>query len=94
MAIRALLLWVIYSGVGVLMLKAALDRRRAVARWRAAVGGDFDKTQRCFVTELELDRRRLPPEAERLLRLSRVSLSFGLGMVGLALTVQTITLGD
>ncbi|MFZ4120911.1 MAG: hypothetical protein ACOYKM_04535 [Caulobacterales bacterium] len=91
---RAILQGVIFGGVGVLMVKAALERRAAVSRWRAAVGGDYDKAQRCFVTELELDRRRLPPEAARLLRTSRANYAFGLGLMAFALVLQTMTLGD
>lgn len=89
---RTILLWVIYTGLGVLFVKAALERRAAAQLWREANGGPFDFKQRKFTTELELDRAKLPPAAQRELQHARRDLGFALMLLPVALAIQTLTL--
>jgi hypothetical protein len=75
MAWAHLLFFALYVGLGIEMLRALFKRRDALSAWRAAVGGDFDKGQRRFVTSLDLDHARLPKDAVRLLQQSRRTLA-------------------
>jgi hypothetical protein len=89
---RTILLWLIYTGLGLLLVKSALERRAAAQLWREANGGPFDFKQKKFTTELELDRAKLPPAAARELQHARRDLGFALMLLPLALTIQTLTL--
>jgi hypothetical protein len=94
MMLRTLLLWAIYAGLGTMAVKAALERREAARLWRDAVGGPYDFKQKRFAVELELDRAVLPDKARRMLLLARRDMGFVLLLLPVALTIQTITLGE
>jgi hypothetical protein len=94
MSAQAFLLWMIYAGLGALTVKSALERKAAARMWQEAVGGPYDFAQKRFVVELELDRAVLPPKAAQMLRRSRRDMGFVLLLLPLALTIQTINLGE
>ena len=70
-----LLFFALYVGLGIEMLRAIFKRRSALALWRQSVGGGYDKAQRRFVTNLDLDRARLPRAADDLMQQSRRTLA-------------------
>jgi hypothetical protein len=92
-AIEYLIVAMIFIGAAAAMVRAVLLRREAVSAWRAAVGGKFDARQRRFVTDLDLDRARLPPAALRKLTESRRALIAGalVGLIG-ALAMYWVTI--
>lgn len=90
--IELIIMALIYAGAGVAIIRAIFLRREAVQAWRAAIGGDFDRRQHRFATELELDRARLPPEAARKLLESRRALLAGVSALGVALLVNFFVL--
>ncbi|MBI1185923.1 MAG: hypothetical protein GC206_01035 [Alphaproteobacteria bacterium] len=69
--IELVIVAIIYAAAGLAFVQAFLLRRAAVRAWRKSIGGAFDKRQHRFATELEIDRARLPPEAQRKLMDSR-----------------------
>ncbi|MBU6408519.1 MAG: hypothetical protein KGS44_15550 [Alphaproteobacteria bacterium] len=91
---KTALLGVIYTGLGALFVKSALQRRSAVRLWREANGGPFDLKQRLFITEQELERAKLPPESARMLGLARRDLGFAMTLLMAALIIQNVTLGE
>lgn len=60
-----------YVLLGIEMVRAVFLRRAAVSAWRESNGGAFDTHQRRFVTDLDLDRAKLPPASVALLHRSR-----------------------
>ncbi len=90
--IELLIVALIYAGAGVAMVRAIFLRRAALKAWRAAIGGQFDKRQHRFATELDLDRARLPPEAARKLFESRRVLAAGAGALGVAIILNFFVL--
>jgi hypothetical protein len=79
----------IFVGASAAMVRAVLLRHEAVAAWRRAIGANFDASQRRFATYLELDRARLPPEAQAKLRESQRALFAG-GIVGIVAAVLLV----
>ena len=79
----------IFVGASVAMVRAVLLRHEAVAAWRKAIGTSFDASQHRFVTYLDLDRARLPPEAREKLRESQRALLAG-GVVGIIAAVLLV----
>ncbi|NWG54550.1 MAG: hypothetical protein HXY28_12585 [Hydrogenophilaceae bacterium] len=69
--IELVIVAIVYAAAGLAFVQAFLLRRAAVREWRRAIGGRFDKRQHKFATELEIDRARLPPEAQKKLLDSR-----------------------
>jgi hypothetical protein len=90
--IELIILAFIYAGAGVAMIRAIFLRREAVSAWRNAIGGEFDRRQHRFATELDLDRARLPPEAARKLFESRRVLLAGIGALGIAMLLNAFVL--
>jgi hypothetical protein len=82
----------IYAGAGVAFVRAVILRREALAAWREAVGGSFDTGQRRFITDLDLDRARLPPGAARKLIESRRVLVAGSLALMIALFLNFLVL--
>jgi hypothetical protein len=76
----------IFIGASAAMVRSILLRYEAVAAWRKAIGANFDASQRRFVTYLDLDRARLPPEARAKLQESQRALFAG-GIVGIVAAV-------
>ncbi|MGE3302570.1 MAG: hypothetical protein AB7M12_05600 [Hyphomonadaceae bacterium] len=72
-----LLVALIFTGAAAAMLRAIWLRREAVSFWRASAGGKFDAGQCRFVTDLDLDRARLPANARAKLAESRKALVQG-----------------
>lgn len=79
----------IFVGASAAMVRAILLRYEAVAAWRKAIGASFDAKQRRFATYLDLDRARLPPEAQKKFRESQRALLAG-GVVGILAAVLLI----
>lgn len=86
--IELLIVAVIYAAGGVAFIMSFLLRRAAVREWRKAIGGEFDKRQHKFATELEIDRARLPPAAQKKLTDSRRALLAGSIVLGIALLIN------
>ncbi|MBL8550698.1 MAG: hypothetical protein JNJ73_12010 [Hyphomonadaceae bacterium] len=86
------ILALIYAGAGVAFVRAVILRREAVAAWRQAAGGTFDKRQHKFITDLDLDRARLPPLAARKLIESRRVLVAGSAALMIALLLNFLVL--
>lgn len=84
-----LIFFALYVGLGAMMIQSWLKRRSAVEAWRRAAGGAFDRKQKRFVTDLDLDHATLPDDARALLRESRngflIALSALMGLLGLQL---------
>ncbi|HWA22850.1 MAG TPA: hypothetical protein VG735_10685 [Caulobacterales bacterium] len=79
----------IFVGASAAMVRAVLLRHEAVAAWRRAIGANFDASQHRFATYLDLDRARLPPEAQAKLRESHRALFAG-GIVGIVAAVLLV----
>lgn len=92
MAWAHMILFALFAGLGVEMVRAILQRRKAIALWRDAVGGGFDAREHRFVTDLDLDRANLPPDARAMLQRSRRSLMVCLIAMAVLLAVQMIVL--
>jgi hypothetical protein len=91
MAWAHLLFFAAYVGLGLELLRATFKRRAALAAWRAAAGGAFDRGQHRFVTNLDLDGARLPEPARRLLKESRQSMAI-CGVILIALLALQLLL--
>lgn len=87
-----LVLFALFTGVGVEMVRAIFQRRRAIALWRSSVGGGYDARQHRFVTDLDLDRADLPPDARALLLRSRRSLLACLIAMAVLMAVQVFVM--
>ena len=85
-AIEFAIVGLIFVGASAAMVRAILLRHEAVAAWRRAIGTNFDAGQRRFATYLELDKARLPPEAQAKLRESQRALLAG-GIVGIVAAI-------
>ncbi len=91
--IELVILAFVYAGAGAAMIRAILLRRQAIAAWRRAAGGVFDRSAHRFANELEIDRApRLPAEARRKLFESRRVLAIGFGALLLALVLNFVVL--
>ena len=86
--IELVIVAVIYAAAGLAFIQAFLLRRAAVREWRKTIGGAFDKRQHKFATELEIDRARLPPEAQKRLMESRRVLLAGSVVLAIALALN------
>jgi hypothetical protein len=86
--IELVIVAVVYAAAGLAFIQAWLLREAAVRAWRKAIGGQFDKRQRKFATNLEIDRARLPPEAQKKLIDSRRVLIAGSLVLAAALALN------
>lgn len=90
--IELAILALVYAGAGAAMIRAIFLRREAIAAWRRAIGGEFDRKQHRFATELDLDRAKLPPEAARKLMESRRVLVAAFAALAAALALNFFVL--
>ena len=90
--IELIILACVYFGAGVAMVRAILLRQAAVRAWRASIGGQFDRKQHRFATDLDLDRAKLPPEARAKLIESRRVLLAGFGALFAAVVMNFFVL--
>jgi hypothetical protein len=83
-----LVFFALYLGLGIVMVQATFKRRAAIQAWRESAKGEFDPVQRRFVTDIDLDRAALPPQARKLLLESRRDIAIATGAVLVLLCVQ------